>query len=81
MFFILTSLLLARVGSCEGAACDSNANMWGSLASLMFPLEPLCAAMFEHLLVGNIVSRAGALSFVKWIAGFVLVYAIILSQS
>ena len=81
MFFILTSLLLARVGSCDGAACDSNANMWGSLASLMFPLEPLCAAMFEHLLVGNIVSRAGALSFVKGIAGFVLVYAIIFSQS
>jgi hypothetical protein len=53
--------------------------MLGSLASLMFPIEPLCASMLEHLVVGDIVSRAAALSFVKGIAAFVLVFAIILN--
>ena len=81
MLFILTSLLLGRLGSCDGAACDSTANMWGSIATLMFPLEPLCATMLEHVLVGDILSRAAALSCAKGITGFVLTFVILFTMA
>ena len=77
MLFILASLLLARSGNCDGAACDSTANMGGTVGSLMFPLAPVCAIMLEHLLVGDICSSAAALSFAKGVAGFVLTFAIL----